>query len=90
MPNRKLADAWLFWGIPERCERTAKSLHAHSLQAAAKRPGGPAAAAAAAPDPVDQAAAAALQPEAGPAPADTPRARQFVPARRGAGDPDPS
>jgi hypothetical protein len=72
LPNRKLADAWLFWGIPVRCERTAKSLHAHSLQAMAKRPSGPAVAAAAAPDPVDQAAGAALQPEAGPAPADAP------------------
>src|ERR1700722_11859124 len=36
LPNRKLADAWLFWGIPVRCERTAKSLHAHSLQAMTK------------------------------------------------------
>jgi hypothetical protein len=76
LPNRKLADAWLFWGIPVRCERTAKSLHAHSLQAMAKRPGGPVAAAVAAPDPVDQAAGAALQPEAGPAPADPPEDTQ--------------
>jgi hypothetical protein len=58
-PNRKLADAWLFWGIPVRCERTAKSLRTHSIQAMAKRPAGPAAVAAAAPDPVDQAAVAA-------------------------------
>jgi hypothetical protein len=25
-PHRKLADAWLFWGIPKRCETTAKAL----------------------------------------------------------------
>jgi hypothetical protein len=25
-PSRKLADAWLFWGIPVRCETTAKAL----------------------------------------------------------------
>jgi hypothetical protein len=25
-PHRKLADAWLFWGVPKRCETTAKSL----------------------------------------------------------------
>ena len=25
-PSRQLADAWLFWGIPVRCETTAKSL----------------------------------------------------------------
>jgi hypothetical protein len=62
--SRKLADAWLFWGIPVRCERTAKSLRAHSIAALAKkRPAAVAAAAGPAPDPVDQAAAAALRPE---------------------------
>ena len=25
-PKRKLADAWLFWGVPNRCETTAKLL----------------------------------------------------------------
>lgn len=35
LPVRKLADAWLFWGIPVRCETTAKRLHAHPQQAAA-------------------------------------------------------
>src|SRR5665213_1455979 len=35
LPSRKLADAWLFWGIPVRCERTAKTLHEHPLQAMA-------------------------------------------------------
>jgi hypothetical protein len=69
LPSRKLADAWLFWGIPVRCERTAKSLHDHPLQAMARTSAGPAAAAAAQ-DPVDQAAGAALNPEAGAAPAD--------------------
>jgi hypothetical protein len=61
LPNRKLADAWLFWGIPVRCERTAKSLHAHSLAALGgkKSPG--------------LAAAANLRPEVGPA-ADAPAA----------------
>lgn len=29
-PHRKLADAWLFWGIPKRCETTAKALKSHS------------------------------------------------------------
>jgi hypothetical protein len=29
-PHRKLADAWLFWGIPKRCETTAKTLKARS------------------------------------------------------------
>jgi hypothetical protein len=36
LPSRKLADAWLFWGIPVRCERTARTLHEHPLQAMAK------------------------------------------------------
>jgi hypothetical protein len=31
-PTRKLADAWLFWGIPVRCETTAQALHAHPTQ----------------------------------------------------------
>jgi hypothetical protein len=26
LPSRQLADAWLFWGVPVRCETTAKSL----------------------------------------------------------------
>jgi hypothetical protein len=30
-PHRKLADAWLFWGIPKRCETAAKALKAHSI-----------------------------------------------------------
>ena len=29
-PHRKLADAWLFWGIPKRCETAAKALKAHA------------------------------------------------------------
>ena len=29
-PHRKLADAWLFWGIPKRCETSAKALKARS------------------------------------------------------------
>jgi hypothetical protein len=29
-PHRKLADAWLFWGIPKRCETAAKALKAHT------------------------------------------------------------
>jgi hypothetical protein len=65
-PSRKLADAWLFWGIPVRCERTAKALRIHSIAALAKKSPVAAAAAAPAPDPVDQAAAAALRPEEGP------------------------
>lgn len=28
-PSRQLADAWLFWGIPVRCETTAKTLITH-------------------------------------------------------------
>jgi hypothetical protein len=63
LPNRKLADAWLFWGIPVRCERTAKALHEHPLQAMATTAPGPAAAAAQ--DTVDQAAGAALRPDGG-------------------------
>lgn len=31
-PSRKLADAWLFWGVPVRCETTAKALSAHPTQ----------------------------------------------------------
>ncbi|HKT52882.1 MAG TPA: hypothetical protein VJP88_00405, partial [Caulobacteraceae bacterium] len=31
-PSRKLADAWLFWGVPIRCETTAKTLHAHPTE----------------------------------------------------------
>jgi len=38
LPNRKLADAWLFWGIPVSCERTAKALHDHPQQAMATIP----------------------------------------------------
>jgi len=64
LPNRKLADAWLFWGIPVRCERTAKALHDHPVEALARASVGPAATDA--PDPVDQAAGAALRPEVGP------------------------
>ena len=30
-PSRKLADAWLFWGIPNRCEKTAAALAARSV-----------------------------------------------------------
>lgn len=30
-PRRKLADAWLFWGVPNRCETTAKSLKERSI-----------------------------------------------------------
>jgi hypothetical protein len=30
-PHRKLADAWLFWGIPKRCETAAKALKARSI-----------------------------------------------------------
>ena len=30
-PSRKLADAWLFWGIPTRCEKTAATLKARSI-----------------------------------------------------------
>jgi hypothetical protein len=29
-PKRKLADAWLFWGVPNRCETTAKTLKTRS------------------------------------------------------------
>jgi hypothetical protein len=29
-PHRKLADAWLFWGIPKRCETAARSLKSHA------------------------------------------------------------
>jgi hypothetical protein len=29
-PHRKLADAWLFWGIPKRCETAAKALRSHA------------------------------------------------------------
>lgn len=32
--NRKLADAWLFWGIPRRCETTAKALKTRSTRQA--------------------------------------------------------
>jgi hypothetical protein len=38
MPSRKLADAWLFWGIPVRCETTAKSLRLHPTEARANTP----------------------------------------------------
>jgi hypothetical protein len=41
LPSRKLADAWLFWGIPVRCERTAKTLHDHPQQAMARTTPGP-------------------------------------------------
>jgi hypothetical protein len=30
-PSRKLADAWLFWGVPHRCETTAARLHTRSV-----------------------------------------------------------
>ena len=30
-PHRKLADAWLFWGIPNRCEKTAAALKSRSI-----------------------------------------------------------
>ncbi len=31
LPRRKLADAWLFWGIPKRCETAAKALKTRSI-----------------------------------------------------------
>jgi hypothetical protein len=33
LPSRQLADAWLFWGVPIRCETTAKSLTEHPQEA---------------------------------------------------------
>jgi hypothetical protein len=35
LPSRQLADAWLFWGVPVRCETTAKALsdRAHETHA---------------------------------------------------------
>jgi hypothetical protein len=30
-PRRRLADAWLFWGVPKRCETTATALKARSV-----------------------------------------------------------
>jgi hypothetical protein len=64
LPNRKLADAWLFWGIPVRCERTAKTLHEHPLQAMAQT----------APAPAAADSAAGLRPEVAPAGDATPAA----------------
>ena len=65
-PSRKLADAWLFWGIPNRCEKTAAALKSRSIlmgQALAKdapQPDQPPVSALAAP--------AKPQPETAPAP----------------------
>ncbi len=66
--SRKLADAWLFWGIPVRCETTAKLLREHPVQALAAGP----ASSASDDGLVDQAAAAALRPDGGAAPAQAP------------------
>jgi hypothetical protein len=30
-PSRKLADAWLFWGVPHKCETVAAKLHSRSV-----------------------------------------------------------
>jgi len=38
-PHRRLADAWLFWGLPPRCDRAAKRLRTHT---AAPEDGAPA------------------------------------------------
>jgi hypothetical protein len=35
MSNHDLADAWLLWGIPVRCERTAKALKEHPTEVTA-------------------------------------------------------
>jgi hypothetical protein len=32
LPSRQLADAWLFWGVPVRCETTAKALTDHARE----------------------------------------------------------
>jgi hypothetical protein len=74
LPERKLADAWLFWGIPVRCERTAKSLHAHSIAALGKKPAGLASAADLRPEvgPASDAPAADAPAAEAPAPVDTP------------------
>ncbi len=69
-PHRKLADAWLFWGIPNRCEKTAAALHSRSIlmgQALAKdapTPDGPPVSALTAP--------VKPQPKAEPAPPPSP------------------
>ncbi len=31
-PHRRLADAWLFWGVPDRCDRVAKRLKLRAAQ----------------------------------------------------------
>ena len=43
MPDHDLADAWLLWGIPVRCETTAKSLREHPTEVTANQPPAPAA-----------------------------------------------
>ena len=55
-PRRKLADAWLFWGVPNRCETTAKSLKARAtLLGQAMAVGAPGGDAPAAPPPAPDA-----------------------------------
>jgi hypothetical protein len=67
-PKRKLADAWLFWGVPNRCETTAKTLKTRStLLGQAMATGAPTVDAPppSNPQPV---AAPAFKPEAAPSP----------------------
>lgn len=85
--RRKLADAWLFWGIPKRCETTARALKAHSAthgQAAA--PSGPSAIELAAAEPaptIDDRQAKALA-AASPPPTQAPAGPPPPPRRAGA------
>jgi hypothetical protein len=81
-PRRKLADAWLFWGIPKRCETTAKTLKLRSARAShAATPAGASAIEIAAAEPAPTLPAA-------PAPADpapvAPPKPQGPPPRAGA------
>jgi hypothetical protein len=82
-PHRKLADAWLFWGIPRRCETAAKALKARApAPGRALASAGPSAIERAAAAPLEAVQAAAAAPPAPPPPA--PHGPPPAPPRAGA------
>jgi len=84
--RRKLADAWLFWGIPKRCETTARALKARSAHGQAAALPGPSAIELAAAEPaptIDDRQAKALAAASAP-PTQAPAGPPPPPRRAGA------
>jgi hypothetical protein len=68
-PHRKLADAWLFWGVPRRCESAAKAIKTHAAESRLQTQVGPSAIELAAAEPAPTMAPAPAAPPPAPRPA---------------------